>query len=547
MLWLLAAATLLAQARFPQEFGYVTVRDGTRISYTLYRARGEGRHPTLLIYNMYDASVVTPLWNQTETAEISDYLERGYNVMGANVRGSACSTGTPDVLHTEQVGRDGAEVVEWIARQTWSDGAVGMFGHSGSGITQFYVAARQPAHLKAIIPGAAPADFYRDIAYPGGLFNYAFMYHWSEDAQPGQEERAARVHIAAGDRDCEAYRRTRKPSDFFQQLKSRPLDSDWWAERSIYPVASRIKTPTYVIFGWQDQNVASRAISVLDQLSGPRKMLLAEEGHSFYIRSLEVRREKLRFFDRWLKGVSNGAMDGKPITVWLSQKGSVERVPDRIARFDRLPPPETRWTRLYLSPERRLTGDPPKQAQRLSYLYPLGTAFVYGGDGYPHVPFGLGSLVFRGEPLAREQTLLGPMVARLFLSSSESDTSFFLVLNELTARGERKYLQRGYLLASLREVDTSKEALPRYAFRKRVPLQPNEPAEFTIELNWTGSVLRPGSRLELMIMAPGVAPEPNGQWGFLPLPMAINTLHLDPAHPSYLLLPIMEGVREIRR
>jgi predicted acyl esterase len=57
-------------------------------------------------------------------------------------------------------------------------------------------------------------------------------------------------------------------------------------------VASRIRVPALVVFGWQDQSVLSGAIRVFDQLQGPKGMLLAEEGRSFYIRSLEVRREK---------------------------------------------------------------------------------------------------------------------------------------------------------------------------------------------------------------------------------------------------------------
>ncbi|MBI3471481.1 MAG: hypothetical protein HY013_09005, partial [Candidatus Solibacter usitatus] len=74
-------------------------------------------------------------------------------------------------------------------------------------------------------------------------------------------------------------------------------------------------------------------------------------------------------------------------------------------------------------------------------------------------------------------------------------------------------------------------------------LEPNRVKELTIDLNWTGSILRPGSALELTIMAPGTSPEPLGQWGFLPLAMATNTLHLSAEHPSYLLLPETTGER----
>ena len=129
-----ASPDATADERWAHNFGYVKISDGTEIAYTLYRPAETGRFPTLLIYNMYDASIVAPDWNQTISTEVSDYLEAGYAVMGANARGTGCSTGVQDPLHAEQVGRDGAEVVEWIGRQSWSDGGVGMFGHSGSGM-----------------------------------------------------------------------------------------------------------------------------------------------------------------------------------------------------------------------------------------------------------------------------------------------------------------------------------------------------------------------------------------------------------------------------
>jgi putative CocE/NonD family hydrolase len=515
--WLAAVGVAVYAVAAPvQEFGYVPLGDGAKLSYTLHRPSATGKFPALLIYNMYDASVVSPTWNQTETGDVTDYLERGYAVIGVNTRGTACSTGTADFLNAKQVGGDGAEVVEWIARQPWSDGNVGMFGHSGSGITQFFVAAFNPPHLKAVIPGAAPDDFYRDLAYPGRLFNYAFLYLWAEDAQPNQERRAAQVHIEAGDRDCGLRLRERPKSTFYWDVHGRPENGPWWAERSVGPIASKIRVPTFIIFGWQDQNVDSRAVFVFDKLAGPRKMLLAEEGHSFYIRSGEVKREKLRFFDHWLKGVANDTMAGHPVTVWLTMKGAVERLPDRVVRLPRAAAGGTPM-QLHLGADRRLKTTATADNTSLEYLYPLGSTFAYGGTAYPHVPFPLGSLVFRTEPMANPLTILGTTEARLFLSSTAPETSVQVVLNELDPNGNRTYLQRGY---------------------QRVQAgSASGPVEVRVSLNPTGSIIEPGNVLELMVMAPNMAPEPLGQWGFLPLALSRNRVHLGPAHPSSLTVP----------
>jgi len=512
-------SALSAHAAIVQQFGYVPLRDGTRLAYTLHRPSASGKFPTLLIYNMYDASVVSPAWNQTETGEVMDYIERGYAVIGVNTRGTACSSGEADFLNAKIVGSDGAEAVEWISRQPWSDGNVGMFGHSGSGITQFFVAAFNPPHLKAVIPGAAPADFYKDLAYPGGLFNYSFLYHWSEDAQPNQERRAAQVHIDAGDRECAERLRSRKRPRFYWDMIERPDNGPWWQERSVAPIASKIRVPTFIIFGWQDQIVDSRAVFVFDQLAGPRKMVLGEEGHSFYIRSNELKREKLRFFDHWLRGASNGAMDGKPVAVWLTMKGAIERIPDRVIKLDNSTAGSP-GTPYYLGTNRRLSTDAPREAAELPYLYPLGSSFVYGGTAYPHSPFGLGAQVFRTQPVAKPLTILGGTDVRLFLSASAAETSVQVVLNELDPQGNRTYLQRGY--------------------QRVTAAGPGVAVETLVSLNATGSVIEAGNSIELMIMAPNMAPEPLGQWGFLPLPLSRNQIHTGPAHPSAVTIPLLQ-------
>lgn len=553
-----------ADDRWVHNFGYVPISDGTEIAYTLHRPSEEGKYPTLLIYNMYDASIVAPDWNQTISTDVVDFLEAGYAVMGANARGTGCSTGEQDPLHAEVVGRDGAEVVEWIGRQPWSDGGVGMFGHSGSGITQFCVAAHNPKPLKAIIPGAAPADIYRDIGSPGGIFNYAFMYMWSEGAQDEQSERAARGHIAAGDTGCGERLADRIPNPTWEQMRNRPLYDDWHVQHSVNSVASRIKVPTFVIFGWQDQSVLSTAVRVFDQLQGPRKMLVAEGSHSFYIRSMEVRREKIRFFDHWLKGDANGAMDGKPIKVWLTMRGKIESIPDRVAAIDRLPVEGTRWTKMFLSGgggstseapnkgtarhgsslgfEGHLISEVPTESSTAEYLYPAGATYVFGEDTHPRRPKEIGGLIFRTEPFEEDRVILGHSVVRLYGACEREDTTFLVVLREVDEDGESTYLQRGYLKASMRQLDPSSTATqPIYTFNNPTPLNPGEVTEFTIELNPTGSVIEAGNALELMVMAPTMAPEPIGGWGFAPAATGINTIHMSPEYPSHVLLPVVDA------
>jgi putative CocE/NonD family hydrolase len=131
------------------------VRDGTELRYTVLRPDGPGPFPALLNYEGYAAG------SDASDNRVGTYTDRllakGYAVVGVSVRGTGCSEGEFDPFaHT--MGTDGYDSVEWIARQPWADGRVGMIGVSFGGITQLLTAAQRPPHLRAIAPSSATSD-----------------------------------------------------------------------------------------------------------------------------------------------------------------------------------------------------------------------------------------------------------------------------------------------------------------------------------------------------------------------------------------------------
>jgi uncharacterized protein len=68
-------------------------------------------------------------------------------------------------------GRDGHDVVVWLADQPWCNGAVTMWGGSYAGFNQWMTLKESPPHLKTIVPAAsahAAVDFpfFKNIFYP---------------------------------------------------------------------------------------------------------------------------------------------------------------------------------------------------------------------------------------------------------------------------------------------------------------------------------------------------------------------------------------------
>lgn len=104
-------------------------------------------------------------------------IEHGYALIIADIRGSGASFGSRLDL-APRIGEDGAELVEWIAKQPWSDGNVGMKGGSYMAISSILTASHRPPALKAIFIMVYPFG-YQDI-YVGGVFNQGFITSYAE-------------------------------------------------------------------------------------------------------------------------------------------------------------------------------------------------------------------------------------------------------------------------------------------------------------------------------------------------------------------------------
>jgi uncharacterized protein len=252
-----------------------------------------------------------------------------------------------------------------------------------------------------------------------------------------------------------------------------------------------------------------------------------------------------RFFDRYLKGIENGWETEPPVEVEI--RGPDDTV-KRAARAAAWPLPQTQWSRFYLDAERR-TLDPDEPLKAASASYPALSEGV----------------TFSTPPFAREVEIVGPVKAKLFVSSSTRDMDIFATLrafdpdgNEMTFIGapEPKCpVTQGWLRVSQRKTDPqrSSEYLPFYPHDERDPLTPGEIYEVDLEIWPMALALPAGSRLTLTIQGkdferPGSTGPLRGVAWFThddpidrppELFAGTNTLHTGGAHRSYLLLPML--------
>lgn len=125
----------------------IPMRDGAQLEAWITKPSSPAsKLPTVLTLTQYDID------GGRHGDEAGYYAERGYAFVQAYVRGRGNSGGVKSDNLGSQVGRDGYDLVEWIAAQPWSDGRVVMFGGSFVGMTQWRTATQLPPHLSAIAP-----------------------------------------------------------------------------------------------------------------------------------------------------------------------------------------------------------------------------------------------------------------------------------------------------------------------------------------------------------------------------------------------------------
>jgi uncharacterized protein len=163
---------------------YLTMRDGVRIALTLClpAERADGAQlPTILNQTRYFRSMELrrpfrtllggkALHHIPSTARSRKrFVAAGYAWVDVDVRGTGASYGSRVSEWSPDEVRDGAEIVDWIVRQPWSNGRVGALGSSYSGAAAEFLLANAHPAVRAVAPRFALFDAYPDIAFPGGI------------------------------------------------------------------------------------------------------------------------------------------------------------------------------------------------------------------------------------------------------------------------------------------------------------------------------------------------------------------------------------------
>jgi predicted acyl esterase len=543
------------QGTFRHEFTLATMSDGVKIALAVGYPRDldpadASRKWSAIFVTCGYTSVTMP-------ANPADYGHR-YVTVQASIRGSGASGGALSPWNP-RTWQDGYEIIEnWIVKQPWSNGRVGIEGYSWPGLMGFLTATTNPPSLKAVCVGGLIDDFYRGICYVGGVRNSGFPVDWLNNyyRADGPFGSGAAALQARGLDDA-AYRSIVEgrpvrdlTRDILWDLLHEPLDGPKWQVQNLATYASQIRAPIMIGHAWQDEQTGPGGWQLWQRVPEdvPKRLFLTNGNHGV---GPTPGADRDAWFAHWLLDRPDAeAVDpARRVECYFETRCEVRGGPgirgEPLFAAD-FPLPGTRFTRYYLCTGSALSTNPP-QANETADRYAVTHAPPSGAES---------RVIFRlqfEEPTA----ICGPAVLTLWATLTTIDTDFYVLLADEAPDGTFYGLQRGLLRASHRAIDPQRSDYiecdgarllirPHHPHTTLQPVTPHEPTEYQIEIPAFGHVLRPGHKLALVLTQPmegdwiGVTKSgaPSYRYDSHPPPGIVTVLH-DAAHPSSLLLPVL--------
>ena len=447
--------------------------------------------------------------------------------------------------------------------QPWSNGKVGLNGISYFGQNQWQCAALQPKHLAAMIPWEAAADFYRDMAHHGGIFNRGFVQDWSKSqvysVQNGRGKRGFRSRLTGDwvsgpetltDEELGANRK-----NFYEDCISRKLDTDeFWQSRM--PDWSKVKTPFLSAANWGGQGLHPRGnFEAFTRSAASQKWLEVHgiEHWTHFYTNYGLALQK-KFMGHFLKGEKTGWSEMPKVLLQVRHPG--EKFVER--HENEWPLARTQWTRHYLHLSQLQLSEQPQA---------VDASVTYAGLGE--------GVTLMTPPLAAPTEITGPIAAKLWVSSSTNDADLFLIVRAFDPNMKEVVFQgaldpntpiaQGWLRVSHRKLDPalSQPYRPYHSHDEEQKLTPGAVYEVDVEVWPTCVVLPKGYRVALTIRGKDYEYPGGPSKGLETLgtvwhgcgPFVHNdprdrpaevfggdvTLHTGPSRQAYLLLPIIPG------
>lgn len=571
--------------------GYITMRDGVKLAYDLYMPKGwKGEPlPTLLHqtrywrapdlrwpFSLFSNGLIGPTGKMIKTV-----VNQGYAIVNVDSRGSGASFGSRQHPWTIDETKDGAEIVDWIIKQSWSNQNVGAMGVSYSGTTAEFLSVNQHPNLKAVLLMFSLYDVYDDIAYPGGIFHEFFVNNWGQFNAVLDANKLPRGNFLAK----VLVKGVRKVDMPKKRKTFKSAIQDHQANKNVHEIAQGMafrdqvfnekneivdvfsphqyrekingcQTAVFSYTGWWDGCYQHAGIKRFMNLTNPKnKLLIGPWEHGGQLNCSPANPstsgfdhigEILKFFDYHLKGEENGLYEESRVHYFTMNEEAWKSADNW--------PPKHQSTTVYFAQEQQLSFDFPS-GEFPPEIYQVDTTATTGDYSRwksvigmlktPHVYPDRKTqdkklLCYTTAPLKEALEITGHPVVTLYLSIDQPDGNFHVYLEEVLPDGTVHLITEGLLRGIHRKMSTNGpltvDAVPQrnYFEAEASPMINGEITELTFDLLPTSYLFKKESRIRIALAGADQA-----HFSVMHPSEPIWNVYHSKQYPSHMVLPIV--------
>lgn len=557
--------TVSAKARFcrPMFDVQIPMRDGVRLATSIFLPLSGNSFPVVLVRTAYNRNgFVDPF-----------FLENGLAMIVQDCRGRYDSEGEFEPFVNEPA--DGFDTLDWISRQPWCNGRIGMYGDSYLAAVQWAVGPLKHPSLKALNPRFMAMDCWKHAYYVDGAFSLGLTWSWLAFETGTRTSRAQVMPLFDVPRlirhlplltldEASGFGAVKPYRDYVSHSRCSPF----WEHCNYNRLYENYTQPVLLTGGWYDNYPAEATTAFMGlrkhaptaRLRDSHRLIIGPWSHGIQPRStlgeMDYGPEAMRENDasqRWLRCLLQGGdpADFQPAPVRIFVMGL-----NCWRDESEWPLARTRFTPYHLRAGGRLTLEHPAAGEAAdAYVYDPADPVPSLGGNHSVGPYNPGLydfvkpgafdqrpvearpdvLTFTTDVLAADVEVTGPVTAKLWASSSARDTDFVTRLTDVYPDGRSYNITEGVIRARFRNDVRGEPEL----------MEPDQPYEFNIDLLVTSNVFKAGHRIRLQVTSSNFPVwSRNLNTGNDPatdtdMRTAKQRLFHDASRPSHVLLPVI--------
>lgn len=496
------------------------------------------------------------------------FAAKDYIVVLQDVRGKYASEGVFRFLADEK--KDGLETLDWITRQGWCDGNIGMMGPSYLSYCGLILASEDHPALKTVINSSGLTDIY-SLMHWNGSINFMIAFTWLAIYEHHAQRSLKGLKLKELFKTMPLKNMMKKVKGYhgtWNTITKHPHNDAYYKNLSVNP--ARIKIPILHFTGWNDW-MHYQTLDVYQQIqkhNSQQKMMIgawthnqdlnggSKFGEEDFGKGSELGIKKYlamskRWFDYHLKAKKNGVMDEPAVTYFLMNENKWQTAKG-------YPVPNAKEMSWYLQSKGQantLNGDgvlstrkPGRKSKVDKFVYDpanpvpttggLNVHFFRKDNGIKDqrkVEERSDVLVYTSKPLTKPLKIVGEVKMKLFVASDAVDTDFTVKLVEVRKDGYARIIQDGVAKTRFRN-----------GYTKVEKITPGKVYGLDVVVGTTAISIPKGSKLRVEVSSSNFPKIPrNANTGISEthakkFKKANQQIFHSKAYPSRLILPIVE-------